>query len=93
MYLDNPKPQKQLSYALDNGIPIMIWIGSDEIESNTVRIKFMETKTERIISRDEIIPIVKKLMEGIDVLELIPVHKKEEEKDKIELEENTKKLE
>ena len=31
LYNDNPKPQKQLDYAFENGIPLIIWLGEDEI--------------------------------------------------------------
>ena len=39
LYNDNPKPQKQLSYALENGIPMMIFLGEDEIKANKAKIK------------------------------------------------------
>ena len=31
LYADNPKAAKQVQYALDNGIPLILWIGEDEI--------------------------------------------------------------
>ena len=31
MYIDNPKSAKQLDFAFDNGIPLIMWIGEDEI--------------------------------------------------------------
>lgn len=39
LYNDNPKPQKQLSYALENYMPFILWIGEDEIKNNKVKIK------------------------------------------------------
>lgn len=39
LYLENPKPQKQLSYALENAIPFMIFMGEDEIKGNRVNLK------------------------------------------------------
>ncbi len=62
MYLDNPKPQKQLSYALDNGIPLMLWIGEDEIKQAVVKLKVMETKEEIMVPRAD---LIKKLKEYI----------------------------
>jgi len=41
IYSDKPKPQKQLSYALENYIPFMIWIGEDEITKGIVTLKCM----------------------------------------------------
>lgn len=32
LYNDNPKTQKQLQYALDSGIPLIMWIGEDEVK-------------------------------------------------------------
>jgi len=39
LYNDNPKPQKQLQYALENYIPFVLWIGEDEIKNNKVKVK------------------------------------------------------
>lgn len=41
LYNDNPKPQKQLSYALENGIPLIIFIGDDEIKNKRVKLKVL----------------------------------------------------
>jgi histidyl-tRNA synthetase len=59
MYLDNPKPQKQLSYALDNGIPFMVWIGEDEVKQGAVKLKKMETKEELMVKRTEMVAKLK----------------------------------
>lgn len=34
--MDNPKPANQLTYALENKIPLMLWIGEDEIAKGIV---------------------------------------------------------
>lgn len=39
LYNENPKPQKQLEYALENYVPFILWIGEDEIKNNMVKIK------------------------------------------------------
>lgn len=31
LYNDNPKVPKQIQYALDTGIPLILWIGEDEV--------------------------------------------------------------
>ena len=37
--MDNPKPANQLTYALENRIPVMIWIGEDEVSKGVVKVK------------------------------------------------------
>ena len=39
MYADNPKPPKQLQYAFEQGIPLVLWIGPDELEKKVVKVK------------------------------------------------------
>eukprot|EP00826_Nyctotherus_ovalis_P066966 TRINITY_DN9960_c0_g6_i1.p1 TRINITY_DN9960_c0_g6~~TRINITY_DN9960_c0_g6_i1.p1 ORF type:complete len:391 (-),score=127.65 TRINITY_DN9960_c0_g6_i1:141-1313(-) len=59
MYLDSPKPQKQLSYALDNAIPFMIWVGEQEVKDGLVKLKTMSTKDEVLIPRSEFVANIK----------------------------------
>lgn len=46
MYLDNPKPAKQLDFAFDNGIPLIMWIGEDEIAKGLVKVKSLSFHEE-----------------------------------------------
>lgn len=39
VYESSPKPQKQLSYALEGKIPYIIWLGEDEIKNSIVKVK------------------------------------------------------
>jgi histidyl-tRNA synthetase len=39
LYNDNPKVPKQIQYALDNGIPLILWIGDDEVSKGLVKVK------------------------------------------------------
>ena len=39
LYNENPKPQKQLQYALENYVPFVLWIGEEELKNNKVKIK------------------------------------------------------
>jgi histidyl-tRNA synthetase len=39
LYDENPKPQKSMGFALENKVPFMLWIGSNEIEEGTVTLK------------------------------------------------------
>jgi histidyl-tRNA synthetase len=52
-----------LDYPLKNGIPLIIWIGENEVKDGIVKVKSLSKKEEYIIKRDElleaIIPIIK----------------------------------
>lgn len=39
VYESAPKPQKQLSYALEGQVPFILWLGEDEIKNSIVKIK------------------------------------------------------
>ncbi len=44
--MDNPKPANQLTYALENRIPLMIWLGEDEISKGVVKLKVSSRKAD-----------------------------------------------
>ena len=46
LYNENPKPQKQLQYALENYIPFILWIGEDELKNNKVKVKVSSIRKE-----------------------------------------------
>lgn len=52
---DNPKVPKQIQYALDTGIPLILWIGEDEIAKGLVKIKTLNDKEEYLINRVDMI--------------------------------------
>ena len=62
MYLDNPKPAKQIDFAFDNGIPLIMWIGEDEIAKGLVKVKSLSYHEEYFIERAQMIEKVKELM-------------------------------
>ena len=39
LYVDNPRPDKTFSYAFDNGIPLILIIGEQEIANGIYKIK------------------------------------------------------
>jgi len=43
MYDENPKPEKQLKKALTDNIPLILWIGENELKDQSVKVK----KTKR----------------------------------------------
>ena len=62
MYLDNPKPAKQLDFAFDNGIPLVMWIGEDEVAQGLVKVKSLSFHEEYFIQRSQMIEKVRELM-------------------------------
>lgn len=68
LYIDNPKPAKQLDYAFDNGIPLILWIGEDEVAKGVVKVKSLSFREEVFIDRVNLIEKVKELIEENPVL-------------------------
>ncbi len=62
MYLENPKPAKQIDFAFDNGIPLIMWIGEDEIAKGLVKVKSLSFHEEYFIERKEMIAEVQELI-------------------------------
>lgn len=56
LYNDNPKVPKQIQYALDNGIPLILWIGDDEVSKGLVKVKSLNQHEEFMLKREEMIP-------------------------------------
>lgn len=55
LYPDNPKLKKQLQYANNNGIPYVIIIGKDEVNSKLYTLKNMKTGSQEKLSIEKII--------------------------------------
>lgn len=68
MYNENLKPQKQLKYAFDNGIPLIIWIGEDEVAEGIVKVKILNNKEEKKIKIEDLVPEMKELIAENPVL-------------------------
>jgi len=67
-YKDNPKPRDQLDYAFDNGIPLVIWIGEEEVKNGVVKVKQLNSKEEEFVKREELVSKVKELIKANPVL-------------------------
>lgn len=63
MYLDNPKPAKQIDFAFDNGIPLIMWIGEDEIAKGLVKVKSLNYHEEYFIERPQMVEKVSELIQ------------------------------
>eukprot|EP00997_Jenningsia_sp_PLL12_P011617 NODE_9288_length_375_cov_14.190184_g8385_i0.p2 GENE.NODE_9288_length_375_cov_14.190184_g8385_i0~~NODE_9288_length_375_cov_14.190184_g8385_i0.p2 ORF type:complete len:120 (-),score=36.85 NODE_9288_length_375_cov_14.190184_g8385_i0:15-344(-) len=69
VYKDNPNSKKQLDFAFEFGIPIVLWLGESEIERNVVKAKLLNSKEELDIPRDETLSArVKELIDANPVL-------------------------
>ena len=68
VYKDNANPKNQLEFALDNGIPLVLFIGENELKDGVVQIKELNTETQTEVQRSELIPQVKKFIEKNPVL-------------------------
>eukprot|EP00735_Rhodelphis_limneticus_P006330 TRINITY_DN18720_c0_g1::TRINITY_DN18720_c0_g1_i1::g.20391::m.20391 TRINITY_DN18720_c0_g1::TRINITY_DN18720_c0_g1_i1::g.20391 ORF type:complete len:481 (+),score=192.98,sp/Q2KI84/SYHC_BOVIN/55.23/6e-178,tRNA-synt_His/PF13393.1/2.3e-45,HGTP_anticodon/PF03129.15/6.3e-14,tRNA-synt_2b/PF00587.20/1.2e-13,tRNA-synt_2/PF00152.15/3.7e-05,tRNA-synt_2/PF00152.15/27,HGTP_anticodon2/PF12745.2/0.025,tRNA-synt_2d/PF01409.15/0.052,tRNA-synt_2d/PF01409.15/2.6e+03 TRINITY_DN18720_c0_g1_i1:39-1445(+) len=53
--VSKPKMDKQLKYALDQGIPYMLIVGGDEVAQGVVKLKTLAEKKEEVIPRGEIV--------------------------------------
>ena len=62
LYNDAPRLDKQNDYATKNKIPFVVWIGENEIKENTCKLKILAKGVEEIISRDEIVEKLSKLV-------------------------------
>ena len=61
VYLENKKIKAKFKYADKLKIPYVVIIGEDEIKTNTVTLKNMETGEQETTSLENVIKIVKKL--------------------------------
>ena len=68
VYKDNANPKNQLEFALENGIPLVLFIGENELKDGVVQIKELNTETQTEVQRSELIPQVKKFIEKNPVL-------------------------
>ena len=41
-----------MEYALENGIPLIIWVGESEMQQGVVKVKSLSKHEEYIIKRD-----------------------------------------
>ena len=53
LYVDNPKTAKQLDFAFDNGIPLVLWIGEDEVAKGLVKVKNLNLREEYYFERKD----------------------------------------
>jgi histidyl-tRNA synthetase len=54
-YQDNPKTQRQLEFTLESGIPLILWLGENEVKEGVVKIKSLSKKEEYVFKREELL--------------------------------------
>jgi len=54
LYQENPKSNRQLEFALEAGIPLILWIGETEVAEGKVKIKSLNKKEEYYLTRAEL---------------------------------------
>ena len=64
VYQENPKVQRQLEFALESGIPLVLWLGESEVAEGIVKIKSLNKHQEYILAREE-------LRQGLRLKEII----------------------
>jgi histidyl-tRNA synthetase len=57
-----PNMQKQLTHALESGIPLVIIFGEDEINADQLKIKRLEDSTEVTVARADLVQRVRELL-------------------------------
>lgn len=63
LYVENPKVNRQLEFALENGIPLIIWMGEDEVKEGIVKVKSLNKHEEYVIKRDELVVRLREIIE------------------------------
>lgn len=65
-YDSNPKPKKQLEHALESGIPLVCWIGEDELAKGVVSVKDLISNQQSELARGELAAFLRTRIAEID---------------------------
>lgn len=64
LYDASPKPDKQLKKALSDRIPVIIWIGENELKSQQVNVKMVNENKEEAVKLEALVEFLKKYFRG-----------------------------
>lgn len=78
--MENPRTDKTFSAAFDNGIPLILIIGEQEIVKGVYKVRSLNEKEEYEFKKEELVAGVKKLIEANPIL-LAKEEKKDEKKE------------
>jgi histidyl-tRNA synthetase len=56
LYVDNPRTDKTFSYAFDNGIPLILIIGEDELKNGIYKVKALNENKEYEFKIEDLVP-------------------------------------
>lgn len=68
LYVDNPRTDKTFSYAFDNGIPLILILGEQEMADGIYKIKSLNENKEYEVKKDQLIERVRELIAANPVL-------------------------
>lgn len=68
LYVDNPRADKTFSYAFDNGIPLILIIGEQEIQEGIYKVKSLNENKEYCYKLEELVSAVKELINKNPIL-------------------------
>lgn len=63
LYVDNPRPDKTFNYAFDNGIPLILIIGEQEIQEGIYKVKILNEEREVSFKVEELVAEAQKLVQ------------------------------
>lgn len=66
LYEASPKSKNQLTYALDNQIPLVIWLHENELKENKCKVKNTYLQVEIEVSMDELVDKMTELVNQYD---------------------------
>jgi histidyl-tRNA synthetase len=62
LYVENPRADKTFSYAFDNGIPLILIIGEQEIKEGVYKVRVLNDEKEVSFKKEELVEGVRKLV-------------------------------
>jgi len=68
LYVENPRTDKTFSYAFDNGIPLILIIGENEIKNGIYKVKALNENKEYEFKVEELVPKVQEILKNNQVL-------------------------
>ena len=68
LYVENPRTDKTFSYAFDNGIPLILIIGENEIKNGIYKVKALNENKEYEFKIEDLIPKVLEILQNNQVL-------------------------
>jgi histidyl-tRNA synthetase len=65
LYVEKPNLKKQLTHALELAIPLIVFIGEEELKNEQVKLKNTFTKTETSVTLSDLVSSIRKELENL----------------------------